>query len=459
MREYLKCEYKTKMNKERDFNKDNMKGCCPKVPQQPNFSDCGLFALQYVESFFKVHINVYVLKNNDLIIYSLQDPLQDYNLPIKSLQKWFAPTVMRHKRADIAKIIRELTVKQHKEKKITFPNLTFTQESGSGYTDDEDEDGAPLASNNKAKLLMKAATSAAASNGAGSSSTSGATRVICLTSGSGNSKATSVLTPTKVSSPAGSSNQALMIQRKKGKVEFFTLDQKSPTTTGAASAATTTSTTATASPSPPPTTSSSSVPVSDASKVTKKVSVLIPKLTGNLAGLSKAAVRKEITIPAVSSTTSSSEAEASTSETSKEAAADGSVSEKDDSKQSPDSTSNNTQNANSKDEAAAVDGGALVSYSDSSSNHTPESSSKIDEQDQAEPELDLDVDMEVDEDGAPILNNSVATASAAKRPLNNGDLAASGDAEEEEILPDAKKAKKDPVVDEPNESSSTEAKS
>ena len=36
------------------FNKDTMRGCCPKVPQQPNFSDCGVFLLQYIESFFEV---------------------------------------------------------------------------------------------------------------------------------------------------------------------------------------------------------------------------------------------------------------------------------------------------------------------------------------------------------------------------------------------------------------------
>lgn len=36
------------------FNKDNIKGSCPKIPQQNNFTDCGLYLLQYVEQFFKV---------------------------------------------------------------------------------------------------------------------------------------------------------------------------------------------------------------------------------------------------------------------------------------------------------------------------------------------------------------------------------------------------------------------
>ena len=40
----------------RTFTKENMRGCIPKCPQQTNFSDCGVFVLQYVESFFKVII-------------------------------------------------------------------------------------------------------------------------------------------------------------------------------------------------------------------------------------------------------------------------------------------------------------------------------------------------------------------------------------------------------------------
>ena len=57
LREYLACEYKAKMShngRERIFSKETFRGCCPKVPQQPNFSDCGLYLLQYIEAFFEV---------------------------------------------------------------------------------------------------------------------------------------------------------------------------------------------------------------------------------------------------------------------------------------------------------------------------------------------------------------------------------------------------------------------
>ncbi len=38
----------------RTFDKDSVKGSSPKCPQQTNFSDCGVYVLQYVESFFQV---------------------------------------------------------------------------------------------------------------------------------------------------------------------------------------------------------------------------------------------------------------------------------------------------------------------------------------------------------------------------------------------------------------------
>lgn len=54
LRDYLKIEYKVKKGVECDFTKDRIRGALPKVPQQNNFTDCGIFMLQYAESFFKV---------------------------------------------------------------------------------------------------------------------------------------------------------------------------------------------------------------------------------------------------------------------------------------------------------------------------------------------------------------------------------------------------------------------
>ena len=196
LREYLKCEYKTKLDKDREFNKDNFKGFCPKVPQQPNFSDCGLFALQYAESFFKT-------------------PIKDFALPISGLRKWFSNELMRSKRSDIAKIIRELTGKQNPKLNVDFPNIAFTPESGSGYTDDEDESGSNsiLIKPAKPKFFVKSSSA--------SSSSPATTRVICLTT-----SAASKLGMHTKQATSSTSSPGMMIQKRKGKIEYFKLTPK-----------------------------------------------------------------------------------------------------------------------------------------------------------------------------------------------------------------------------------------
>ena len=54
LREYLAVEYKLKKNADKEFDRYTMKGAYPKVPQQKNYSDCGIYLLQFVESFFEV---------------------------------------------------------------------------------------------------------------------------------------------------------------------------------------------------------------------------------------------------------------------------------------------------------------------------------------------------------------------------------------------------------------------
>lgn len=51
---YLEVEWEVKRKTHREFNKTNMVDLCPKVPKQDNSSDCGVYLLQYVESFLKV---------------------------------------------------------------------------------------------------------------------------------------------------------------------------------------------------------------------------------------------------------------------------------------------------------------------------------------------------------------------------------------------------------------------
>lgn len=87
-----------------------MLGCAVKVPQQQNFTDCGLFLLQYVEQFFK-------------------DPLKDYRIPIKTLSKWFHQDIVTRKREDVANLIKTL-MKREGFAEVDIPNIEFPTKDG-----------------------------------------------------------------------------------------------------------------------------------------------------------------------------------------------------------------------------------------------------------------------------------------------------------------------------------------
>lgn len=87
-----------------------MAGNLVKVPQQNNFTDCGLFLLQYVEQFFKT-------------------PIPDFRVPIKSLNNWFHQDVVTRKREEIAKLLQELIKREHPEG-IELPEIDFPTKDG-----------------------------------------------------------------------------------------------------------------------------------------------------------------------------------------------------------------------------------------------------------------------------------------------------------------------------------------
>ncbi|XP_037699812.1 sentrin-specific protease 6 isoform X6 [Choloepus didactylus] len=116
LREYLEVEWEVKKGSKRSFSKDVMKGSNPKVPQQNNFSDCGVYILQYVESFF-------------------ENPVLNFELPM-NLTNWFPPPRMRTKREEIRNIILKLQEDQSKEKrklKDTYSTETSLGEGTEHY--------------------------------------------------------------------------------------------------------------------------------------------------------------------------------------------------------------------------------------------------------------------------------------------------------------------------------------
>nr|XP_045016347.1 sentrin-specific protease 6 isoform X2 [Jaculus jaculus] len=115
LREYLEVEWEVKKGSKRSFSKDFMKGSNPKVPQQNNFSDCGVYILQYVESFF-------------------ENPILNFELPM-NLVNWFPPPRMKTKREEIRNIILKLQEEQSKVRKQC-------KDSASAEVADRDGDGA-----------------------------------------------------------------------------------------------------------------------------------------------------------------------------------------------------------------------------------------------------------------------------------------------------------------------------
>uniref|UniRef100_A0A3Q3T075 Ubiquitin-like protease family profile domain-containing protein n=1 Tax=Mastacembelus armatus TaxID=205130 RepID=A0A3Q3T075_9TELE len=88
LRDYLQVEWQVRRGTPRLFTSDTMRSSSCRVPQQDNSSDCGLYLLQYVESF-------------------LQNPVVHFDLPL-NLDSWFLRQQVRQKREEIRHLIMRL---------------------------------------------------------------------------------------------------------------------------------------------------------------------------------------------------------------------------------------------------------------------------------------------------------------------------------------------------------------
>ncbi|XP_060944325.1 sentrin-specific protease 7 [Limanda limanda] len=98
LREYLQSEWEVRRGSSREFSPDQMKGSHCQVPRQDNSSDCGLYLLQYVESFLK-------------------DPVVHFDLPLR-LERWFPRQQVRQKRDEIRDLVLNLYRWQNQESDI-----------------------------------------------------------------------------------------------------------------------------------------------------------------------------------------------------------------------------------------------------------------------------------------------------------------------------------------------------
>ncbi|KTG44521.1 hypothetical protein cypCar_00026698 [Cyprinus carpio] len=93
-KQYLQEEWKVKMGSEQSFGNGVMDGWSPIVPKQDNYTDCGIFLLQYVESFLK-------------------DPPQTFHHNM-DLNGWFSQRTVKRKRRQIKRLILRL----HRQKQV-----------------------------------------------------------------------------------------------------------------------------------------------------------------------------------------------------------------------------------------------------------------------------------------------------------------------------------------------------
>ncbi|XP_041352228.1 sentrin-specific protease 6-like [Gigantopelta aegis] len=88
LKEYMQVEWDSRKSEKRNL-REAMKGRNVQVPQQTNYSDCGVYVLQYAECFF-------------------YDKIMDFSLPMKGLKTWFKDEVVLRKRDEIRELILDL---------------------------------------------------------------------------------------------------------------------------------------------------------------------------------------------------------------------------------------------------------------------------------------------------------------------------------------------------------------
>lgn len=125
------------MGESRAFNKDSMPNYSVKIPQQHNFTDCGLYLLQYVEQFFKVNPQIHFMvpstKSNEKIISIFpQDPIRDYRVPVmnKQLADWFDKTIVTRKREDISNLLKKLVDRHCPDNLPLLPDIPLPTLNG-----------------------------------------------------------------------------------------------------------------------------------------------------------------------------------------------------------------------------------------------------------------------------------------------------------------------------------------
>lgn len=114
LREYLEVEWETKKGRKCSFDRDTMIGRNVRVPVQSNFSDCGVYLLQYVESFF-------------------ENSSKPFTCP--DLELWFPEESITQKRDEIKQLILTLQKKYSTNSNNTSSDDSNSNSSSSSASD------------------------------------------------------------------------------------------------------------------------------------------------------------------------------------------------------------------------------------------------------------------------------------------------------------------------------------
>jgi hypothetical protein len=100
--------FQARRGEDKSFSNSAIPGFQPRVPQQPNYSDCGLYAMQYLESFFL-------------------NPVKQFSFPIpnSALGSWFPEAQMEGKRRQVYETILNLVKTNYPGSRGNVPRLKF----------------------------------------------------------------------------------------------------------------------------------------------------------------------------------------------------------------------------------------------------------------------------------------------------------------------------------------------
>ena len=98
------------------MDRQDIQICIPKVPQQPNYADCGLYTVQYIKQ---------IIENPDVF--------QTLAKVSNALESWFDHSEVRIMRSKIAELVQSLSKEQRQHggllegENVIIPDINFNE--------------------------------------------------------------------------------------------------------------------------------------------------------------------------------------------------------------------------------------------------------------------------------------------------------------------------------------------